>query len=132
MQWEPGHIDNCQPSIEYLELYAVTVGIFLLSQYLSNRRGVIFCDNESVVHMLNSSSSSEKNCMYLITAITLCSLKFNTRYFACHIIGQCNIQADNLSHLCITKFRELAPVRTNAHPTKLPDELYPASKIWVK
>ena len=31
-QWEPGYIEQYKPSIEYLELYAVCVGLFIWAQ----------------------------------------------------------------------------------------------------
>ena len=72
--WEKGYIDSCDSSIEYLELCAVTVAIFLWVPSLENRRVIIYCDNESVVYLLNSSSSSDKNCMWLLRAVILRSL----------------------------------------------------------
>ena len=44
-KWETGYIDKYNPSIEYLELYAVAVSIFLWAEPLPNRRVVIFCDS---------------------------------------------------------------------------------------
>ena len=61
--------------------------------------------------------------MVLLIAITLRSLKFNTRYFARHVVGHWNIQADNLSRMRITKFLEYAPDNINNEPDQLPPEL---------
>ena len=65
-QWESDFISKENPSIEYLELYAVTVGNFLWLQNYKNQHITLFCDNESFVHMVNNTSSSCKNCMVLI------------------------------------------------------------------
>ena len=65
-QWEQHYIEGCNPSIAYLELYALTVGIFLWAEKLPNRRVIIFCDNESVLHMINSCTSSCMNCLKLL------------------------------------------------------------------
>ena len=51
--WEPGYIHTCNPSIEYLELFALCAGVFTWSHFLQNRRIVIFCDNLSVVSIVN-------------------------------------------------------------------------------
>ena len=40
--WNPSFMINCKPSIEYLELYAMTVAILLWARNLQNRRVVIF------------------------------------------------------------------------------------------
>ena len=56
-QWEKNFIEQEDPSIAYLELYALCAGVFIWEQELANMRIVIFCDNESVIHMVNNSSS---------------------------------------------------------------------------
>ena len=55
--WDPGFIDLCKASIEYLELYALTVAITLWGPGLSNLRVVIFTDNTGSRDVLNSNSS---------------------------------------------------------------------------
>ena len=44
-QWEPGFIDRVQPSIEYLELFALCAGIFTWEYELRNMHMKVFCDN---------------------------------------------------------------------------------------
>ena len=73
-QWEPGYIKRSvrggmEPSIEYLELYALTAALLTWGEYLKNDSYLIYCDNESVVSMINSTVSSCKNCMYLLSFI---------------------------------------------------------------
>ena len=53
-RWPEGFINNCKPSIEFLELYALVVGVFLWSDKLANQRIVVLCDNISAVHMVNN------------------------------------------------------------------------------
>ena len=65
-QWEPGYIATNEPSITYLELFALTTGVLIWSKTLSNCRIVIHCDNQSVVEMVNNTTSSCYNCMFLI------------------------------------------------------------------
>ena len=52
-QWEPGFIKQCNPSIEYLELFALTVAVLTWEEYLENDRIILFWDNASVVEMVN-------------------------------------------------------------------------------
>ena len=69
-QMERSHdfIKKFQPSIEYLELFAVTAAVLMWSdsELLMNRRICLFCDNKSVCGMINRSSSNCKNCMVLV------------------------------------------------------------------
>ena len=56
-QWEPGYIKNLSPSIKYLELYALVAAILTLGSKLKQIQMILFCDNESVVHMVNNRTS---------------------------------------------------------------------------
>ena len=57
-QWDSEFIEQNRPSINYLELYAATIGILNWVQRFKNRTITIFCDNTSVVSMINNTSSS--------------------------------------------------------------------------
>ena len=46
-----------KPSIEYLELYAVTAAVLTWIHQFKNRRIILFCDNQSVVDMINLTST---------------------------------------------------------------------------
>ena len=56
--WEPGLRRN-QPSIEYLELYAVTVVIVLWAKLLKNCRVIIFCDNLTITRVINKKNTEK-------------------------------------------------------------------------
>ena len=75
--WNELFMSRAEPSIEYLELFGVAVAVLLWIHKYQNKWVILFCDNESVVHMVNNSSSSCKNCMVLIRIITLHSLLNN-------------------------------------------------------
>ena len=47
-----------KPSIEYLELAALSMVVFAWGRYLKHSRVEIFCDNKAVVSMVNNSTSS--------------------------------------------------------------------------
>ena len=72
-------IQDQDPSIAYLELYALVAGVIQWIHRFANKRVILFCDNESVVHMVNKSSSRCKNCMVLIRLMTLESMVHNVR-----------------------------------------------------
>ena len=70
-KWDPAFIKKHRPSIEYLELFAVTAGVLTWIHRFRNKRIILFCDNQSVVDMINLTSTSCKNCMVLIRCIVL-------------------------------------------------------------
>ena len=51
--WDEKFIDEADPSIQYLELFATTTGILAWSHKMQNSRVILFSDNMSVVVMLN-------------------------------------------------------------------------------
>lgn len=98
MQWEPQYIKNNSQSIEYLELLALMAAILTwgAKPELCNTRFQIFCDNMAVVNMVNNSSSSCSNCMYLLRLLVLNNLVYNRRAFVKHIKTRDNVLSDAL------------------------------------
>ena len=132
-KWNPSFIKEQDPSIEYLELFGVCIAYFAWAHLLKNQRIILFCDNQSVVNMINNSSSSCRNCMVLIRKMTLKSLINNTPVFAKWVMGSKNVLADCLSHQKFNKFYLVAKGRNMCQkPTSLPEELWPVEKIWLK
>ena len=84
--WTYGQWDSdfmvLDPSIEYLELYALVVGVVNWIHRFSNRRIILFCDNQSVVSMVNKTTSSCLKCLKLIRILVFHSLKCNVRVYA--------------------------------------------------
>ena len=73
---ERDFMERHQPCIEFLELYGVTVAVLNWIWKFQNKRIYLFTDNQSVMRMINKSSSSYKQCMALIRIITLEGLMF--------------------------------------------------------
>ena len=44
-RWENNFIQTFQPSIEYLELLAVTAALLMWDYLITNQRVIIYCDN---------------------------------------------------------------------------------------
>ena len=105
------------------------MGVFAWPERIQNTR-VIRCDNESVVHMVNSMSSNCAQCMKLLRLLTLNNLKFNRRIFVHHISGKNKLLSDALSRMKFEKIFRLTPSTINYYPDPLPQELWPISKIW--
>ena len=130
VQWEPRYIQDCRPSIEYLELYGVAAALVVWGHLLTNQRLVLFCDNTTVVAMINNTASSCANCMDLLRIIMLDNLLNNHRIFAKYISTRDNFLSDSLSWLQMNRFWVAAPEGTDRFPTKISDKVWPASKVW--
>ena len=127
-QWEPDFVDMYKPSIEFLELFALCAGLLTWEKHLTNCRIIVFCDNQSVVDMMNNFTASCSQCMQLIRIITLNGLLFNRRVFVRHVRGFLNRRADALSRLKLDKFRQVAPYM-NVYPDKISDKVWPL--LWL-
>ena len=134
LQWDEDFIINKNPSINYLELYAVTISVINWIHYFQDKFVTLFCDNMSVVHMINNNSSKCKNCMVLIRIIVLKALIHNVKITAKHVQGTSNIFADLLSRLRYDLFRKEARKRNaifNNKPDSIPEMLWPMENIWL-
>ena len=133
LQWDRFFMQINQPSINYLELYAVLIGVILWIEKFKNKRVVIFCDNMSVVHMINNNSSNCKNCMILIRILVLQGLVHNTRIYAKHVRTHLNKKADLLSRAKFQQFRVHAAKDKMKHtPREIPELLWPMHKVWSR
>ena len=134
LQWDNQFINKVKPSINYLELYALTIAIVMWIHNFQNKRIYIFCDNMSVVQMVNKTTSKCKNCMVLIRIIVLQALTNNVKINVKHIAGKANKFSDWLSRMEYKKFRQHARKtnrRFNNKPCCIPDQLWPMEKIWL-
>ena len=104
--WNKDFLDK-GPSIEYLELFALTVGIINWIHRFKNRKIILFCDNISMVYMVNNSSVKCRNCMVLIHWITLVSIQNNVHMFARYVNTKDNGLADALSQGDFARFLEI-------------------------
>ena len=131
--WTCSFLRNCKPSIEYLELYALCVVILMweMDPRLRNNRVIIWCDNQAVVSMVNETTSSCRNCMYLLRRLVLNNLKFNRRVFVKYVTSSANILADSLSRCKWETFWKHAPGHTRDSPDEIPQDLKNIEKLWI-
>ena len=132
--WDDDFLIQEDPSIEFLELYAVTISILLWSKEHKNQRIVLFCDNESMVFMLNRQSSRCRNCLVLIRLITLQCLVNNVRIYTKHVRTFLNDRADALSRNKVWKFKQISErkgVSIDLFPTKIPQILANINNFWL-
>ena len=132
MQWDGSFIKLKDPSIEYLELYALTAAVIAWLPRYKNRCITIFCDNQSVVAMINNTASSCKNCMVLIRLIVLQSMIHNVRLFAKYIPSKENLVSDCLLRLKFDLFEKYkVEMNLEEERTPIPDNIWPMSKLWI-
>lgn len=109
--------------ITLLELFPILVSIFIWGNHFRNKKVLLRCDNQSVVHLINSQTSKSAEVMVLVRALTLKCLQLNLTVRAEHIAGINNGIADSLSRLQFARFRELAP-EAEQNPADMPDYLW--------
>ena len=131
-QWEPGFIEEADPSIAYLELFALCMGIITWSENPSDKKILIRCDNQATVQMVNKLASPCKNCMYLLRMLMLDNLQRNRTIHCVYISTKDNFLSDMLSRLTIKRFLEVAPKGTSPMPDSLSEKLWPLTRIWQK
>ena len=129
-QWNAAFMRKFKPSIEYLELFALTAGILSWEneEVLNNTCVVIFCDNQAVIDMVNNITSGCKNYMVLLRLLVLNRLLHNRRLQVCHVRSKDNGISDALSILQYKRFWALAP-EMNKLPDMIDERIWPLSKI---
>ena len=131
MKWEPGFVNICKPPIEYLELFGVVASVLTFGHLIRNMRIVIFCNNQSVMHMVNSMTSSCKNCMFLLRLLALNNLVNNCRVFIRHVRSKHNGPSDALSRLQFQRFWNITD-SMERQPTVVSPLIWPLTKVWQK
>ena len=129
--WNEEFMQINEPSIAYLELYGLAIGVLLWAKNYKDKRIVIFCDNTSVVEMINKNTSNCKNCMVLIRIIVLHSLLNNVRIYARHVRTHLNKIADLLSRKKFEEFWKLTAGRMNETSEQIPRELNSMQNLWL-
>ena len=111
------------------------VSVFSWSHLLQNMRFTMFCDNHTVVTIINNTTSKCKNCMALVRMLTLRCLECNMRVFAKWVPGKLNRKSDQLSRQKIEQFtreakKENYVLDRNEHPYRV-TAIVEAMEIWL-
>ena len=109
-------------SIAWQELYPIYLSCRLWGSQWTAKRIVFFCDNESVVSILNQKTSKSPKIMDLLRPIVLCTLQHNFTFTATHVRGLDNSIADSLSRFQMDRFKHLAPL-ASPMPCVIPKSL---------
>ena len=129
--WPPQFLAEKKPSIQYLELFALTAVVLCWIRRYKNRRIIIFCDNQAVVKMINNSTSSCTNCMVLLRMVVLECMIQSVKIFARYVKSADNKWADLLSRDLIQQFKNIVGDDIDANLTPVPEIMWPIHKIWV-
>ena len=109
-------------SIEWQELFPIVVACTIWHPHFAGKRLQLWCDNESVVAIINSGHSKVPRIMDLLRALTLISMKHNFFVRARHVPGVHNVIADALSRFQEARIREAAPT-ADRDPCTIPPSL---------
>ena len=109
-------------SIEWQELFPIVVACAIWHPFFTGKRLQFWCDNESVVAIINSGHSKAPRVMDLVRFLVLISMKHNFLVRACHVSGVSNDIADALSRFQMQRFRALAP-DADQNPCTIPPSL---------
>ena len=96
-------------SIEWQELFPIVVACAIWYPYFSGKRIQFWCDNESVVAIINSGHSRAPRIMDLLRFLVLISMKHHFFVRARHVPGVSNEIADALSRFQVARFWAAAP-----------------------
>ena len=106
-QWDAEFMWQQQPSIDFLELFAVLVAVYAWSPYFANKHVIVHSDNQPTVAVINAKSSNSPSMLILIRFLTLHSMLNNIKITSQFIPGARNERADALSCLQFSRFRAL-------------------------
>lgn len=117
------HDRGITDDITVLELFPILVCLVVWGHRLQNKKILFHCDNQAVVHILNSMTSKSDQIMVLVRALTLECLRCNLVVKGTHISGRYNVLCDCLSRSQLQKFHQLAP-QAEEHPEAVPNHLW--------
>ena len=110
-------------SIEYKELFPIVVSAHIWGPSWFRQVVLFRCDNESVVHILNSRTSTAPDVMHLLRALLMKAATHNFLFTVQHIAGSDNKIPDALSRFNWQAFHRLAS-HADRQPTVIPPHLW--------
>ena len=114
--------DWLQFHIAVREFLPIVISLEIWCHQFHNSTVVLHCDNNTVVHVINKTTSKDPNLMILMRRLMLLSLQHNIHFVAKHVPGVNNSAADMLSRLQVKEFRARFP-HMEHEPTQVPLKL---------
>ena len=109
-------------SIVYKELFPIVVAAHVWGSQWTTRRIEFSSDNESVVAVLKSGTSKDRNLMVLLRYLTQLAVRHSFSFTASSVRGKDNPDADAISRFQIQCFPAVAPL-ADEEPTAVPPAL---------
>ena len=124
-------IAHFSPGIVFMELAALVIGVLLWGDLdeMKNGKITIFCDNQSVRHMVNNLSSGNARCMRLLRVLALSNIKCNRTLNVEYIKSDDNTLADAISRQNWATFWDNAPEGMFRTPDRVPSAILPLDKF---
>ena len=119
-QWELEVFDILNPSIDFLEFYALLVAVVMWAPILMDHVVLFRSENTPAVYALINKTSSSDDMMLLIHYITLFGMTHNIKILAKDIKGTTNKFCDLLSQFKFQAFHTAKPENTREYPS-IPD-----------
>ena len=105
-RWDKQLFKQYEPSIDFLEMYAILIFLDIKAKDLQNFHLQFFCDNQPMVDALTNKSSTSIQLMTIIRIITLLCLHNNICFNITHVRGKSNVHVDLLSCIKLDKFMQ--------------------------
>lgn len=109
VKFEGEHAYMKDKSINWRELYAIVKATATWCELLRAKKVIFYCDNLSIVYILQSGCSKNPDIMKLVRALFFIAARYQIEYTAKHIPGIMNTNADHLSRLKIDEFMASCP-----------------------
>ena len=106
-KWDPHFMQQHQPSIDFLELFAILVAVYAWSPHFANKHVIVHSDNQPTVAVINSKTSNSDSMLILIRFLTLHCMLNNIKLTSQFLPGTSNQRADALSRLQFSRFWQL-------------------------
>ena len=108
---------------DLLGTFPIVGAVWLWAKTWANLVMTFLCNNQEVVHIVNSLTSRFQRVMGLVRALRLHCLQFSIIFNARHVPGIDNTLADALSSQQIDRFSVLVP-GAQFHLEVIPDEVW--------
>ena len=122
VKW-PNRFSSKFRSTNFQELFAIFTAVTIWANELSNKQIKIFCDNETIVTVMNSGTCTSSSIMNVVRRMFYVCAKHNISLCAEHVRGIDNGMADALSRLQGERFARLHPSASKT-PTPIPHSIW--------
>ena len=112
-------------NIAVKELYPIVLALILRSNVLADKRLLVLCDDEAVVHVINNQTCKEQYIISLIRTMTVIIMRNKVILRAKHVPGKKNIIADALS-----RFQDTPEIRDQYGLVQLQSVIPPDLLPW--